>query len=62
MIPSLDQPIPNLPKFNPPKVVIAGGGPTAVELAGAMAELRNNVFPKVIHWREKTRRGRFAIC
>ncbi|MFN3998775.1 NAD(P)/FAD-dependent oxidoreductase [Algoriphagus sp.] len=27
-------------------VVIVGGGPTGVELAGAMAELRNNVFPK----------------
>jgi len=27
-------------------VVIAGGGPTGVELAGAVAELRNNVFPK----------------
>lgn len=27
-------------------MVIAGGGPTGVELAGAMAELRNNVFPK----------------
>ena len=28
------------------KVVIVGGGPTGVELAGAKAELRNNVFPK----------------
>ena len=27
-------------------MVIVGGGPTGVELAGAMAELRNNVFPK----------------
>lgn len=27
-------------------IVIVGGGPTGVELAGAMAELRNNVFPK----------------
>lgn len=27
-------------------VVIVGGGPTGVELAGAMAELRNKVFPK----------------
>lgn len=27
-------------------VVIVGGGPTGVELAGAMADLRNNVFPK----------------
>ncbi|WP_297337317.1 NAD(P)/FAD-dependent oxidoreductase [Algoriphagus sp.] len=27
-------------------VVIVGGGPTGVELAGAMAELRNNVLPK----------------
>lgn len=27
-------------------VVIVGGGPTGVELAGAMAELRNRVFPK----------------
>lgn len=27
-------------------VVIVGGGPTGVELAGAMAELRNTVFPK----------------
>jgi NADH dehydrogenase len=27
-------------------VFIVGGGPTGVELAGAMAELRNNVFPK----------------
>ncbi|WP_339925553.1 NAD(P)/FAD-dependent oxidoreductase [uncultured Cyclobacterium sp.] len=27
-------------------VVIVGGGPTGVELAGAMAELRNEVFPK----------------
>ncbi|WP_200975033.1 NAD(P)/FAD-dependent oxidoreductase [Echinicola sp. 20G] len=27
-------------------VVIVGGGPTGVELAGAIAELRNNVFPK----------------
>lgn len=27
-------------------VVIVGGGPTGVELAGAVAELRNNVFPK----------------
>lgn len=27
-------------------VVIVGGGPTGVELAGAMAELRNSVFPK----------------
>ncbi len=27
-------------------VVIVGGGPTGVELAGAFAELRNNVFPK----------------
>jgi NADH dehydrogenase len=26
-------------------VVIVGGGPTGVELAGAMAELRNNVLP-----------------
>ncbi|MCH7401373.1 NAD(P)/FAD-dependent oxidoreductase [Belliella kenyensis] len=27
-------------------IVIVGGGPTGVELAGAVAELRNNVFPK----------------
>lgn len=27
-------------------VVIVGGGPTGVELAGAMAEMRNNVLPK----------------
>lgn len=27
-------------------VVIVGGGPTGVELAGAMADLRNNVLPK----------------
>ena len=27
-------------------IVIAGGGPTGVELAGAIAELRNNVLPK----------------
>lgn len=27
-------------------VVIVGGGPTGVELAGALAELRNKVFPK----------------
>ncbi len=27
-------------------VVIVGGGPTGVELAGAIAELRNNVLPK----------------
>lgn len=27
-------------------VVIVGGGPTGVELAGAIAELRNTVFPK----------------
>src|SRR5690554_39727 len=27
-------------------VVIVGGGPTGVELAGAMASLRNNVLPK----------------
>lgn len=27
-------------------VVIVGGGPTGVELAGAVAELRNKVFPK----------------
>ncbi|MCC5936060.1 MAG: NAD(P)/FAD-dependent oxidoreductase [Lunatimonas sp.] len=27
-------------------VVIVGGGPTGVELAGAVAELRNNVFPR----------------
>ncbi|MEX2565229.1 MAG: NAD(P)/FAD-dependent oxidoreductase [Cyclobacteriaceae bacterium] len=27
-------------------VVIVGGGPTGVELSGAMAELRNTVFPK----------------
>ncbi len=27
-------------------VIIVGGGPTGVELAGAMAELRNNVLPK----------------
>ena len=27
-------------------MVIVGGGPTGVELAGAMADLRNNVFPK----------------
>lgn len=26
--------------------VVVGGGPTGVELAGALAELRNNVFPK----------------
>ncbi len=26
--------------------VIVGGGPTGVELAGALAELKNNVFPK----------------
>lgn len=26
--------------------VISGGGPTGVELAGAMAELRNKIFPK----------------
>lgn len=27
-------------------IVIAGGGPTGVELAGAIAELRNNILPK----------------
>src|SRR5690606_22513804 len=26
-------------------IVIAGGGPTGVELAGAIAELRNNILP-----------------
>src|SRR5690606_17021885 len=27
-------------------IVIAGGGPTGVELAGAIAELRNNILPR----------------
>jgi NADH dehydrogenase len=39
--------IPEVEKRKPiMNVVIVGGGPTGVELAGAMAELRNNVFPK----------------
>jgi NADH dehydrogenase len=27
-------------------IVIVGGGPTGVELAGAMAEMKKNIFPK----------------
>ena len=27
-------------------IVLVGGGPTGVELAGALAEMRNNILPK----------------
>mgnify|MGYP002382191781 CR=1 FL=1 len=42
------QPAPEVPEYGPAKgtLVIVGGGPTGVELAGAFAEMKRHIFPK----------------
>lgn len=44
---NLEAVVQNLPEAVEPVIVIVGGGPTGVEMAGTMAELRNAVLPKI---------------